>query len=93
MSDRATRHSARNGKPYRTEWEYEVSDKVNIDEAKMMAAAVYRIYKLNEKEFGILGGIKIDVALAPLLEVNVILNARVSPIIKHASSKFKIFIF
>ena len=37
--------------PKTTEWEYEVSDKVNIDEAKMMAAAVYRIYKLNEKEF------------------------------------------
>ena len=37
--------------PKTTEWEYEVSDKVNIDEAKMVAAAVYRIYKLNEKEF------------------------------------------
>jgi hypothetical protein len=31
--------------------------------------------------------------LAPLLEANAILNARVSPIIKHATSKFKIFIF
>lgn len=37
--------------PKTTEWEYEVSDKVNIGEAKMVAAAVYRIYKLNEKEF------------------------------------------
>jgi hypothetical protein len=27
------------------------------------------------------------------LETNAILNARVSPIIEHASSKFKIFIF
>jgi hypothetical protein len=40
-----------------------------------------------------LGGIKLDVTLAPLLEANAILKARVSPIIKHASSKFKIFIF
>ena len=37
--------------PKTTEWEYEVSDKVNIGEAKMVAAAVFRIYKLNEKEF------------------------------------------
>lgn len=31
--------------------EYEVSDKVNINEAKMVAAAVYHIYKLNENNF------------------------------------------
>ena len=31
--------------------EYEVSDKVNTSEAKMVAAVVYRIYKLNEKQF------------------------------------------
>lgn len=32
-------------------WEYEVSDKVNINEAKMVAAAVYHIYKINENNF------------------------------------------
>jgi hypothetical protein len=31
--------------------------------------------------------------LAPSLEANAILNARASPIIKHASSKFKILFF
>ena len=31
--------------------EYEVSDKVNINEAKMVAAAVYHIYKINENNF------------------------------------------
>jgi hypothetical protein len=36
--------------------------------------------------------IKFDVALAPRLEVNPILNARVSSIIKHTTSKFKFFI-
>ena len=38
-------------------------------------------------------GIKLDVALAPLLKANAILNARASPIIKHATSKFKFLIF
>ena len=38
-------------------------------------------------------GIKFDVALAPRLEANPILNARVSPIIKQTTSKFKFFIF
>jgi hypothetical protein len=36
-------------------------------------------------------GIKLDIA--PLLETNTILNAWASPIIEHASSKFKLFIF
>ena len=31
--------------------------------------------------------------IGPLLEANAILDARVSPTIEHASSKFKIFIF
>jgi hypothetical protein len=38
-------------------------------------------------------GIKLDIGLAPLLEPNVVLNARASPIIKHASNKFKLLIF
>jgi hypothetical protein len=38
-----------------------------------------------------LGGIKLDIA--SLLETNAILNVRASPIIDHASSKFKYFIF
>jgi hypothetical protein len=38
-------------------------------------------------------GIKFDVVLAPKLEANPILNARASPILKHTTSKFKIFIF
>jgi hypothetical protein len=38
-----------------------------------------------------LGGIKLDIV--SLLEANAILNARASPIIEHASSKFKFFIF
>ena len=37
--------------PKNMAWEYEVSDKVNINEAKMVAAAVYHIYKLNENNF------------------------------------------
>lgn len=37
--------------PKNMAWEYEVSDKVNINEAKMVAAAVYQIYKLNENNF------------------------------------------
>ena len=37
--------------PKNMAWEYEVSDKVNINEAKMVAAAVYHIYKLNENSF------------------------------------------
>jgi hypothetical protein len=36
------------------------------------------------------GGIKLDIA--SLLETNAILNARASPTIEHASSKFKFFI-
>jgi hypothetical protein len=36
-------------------------------------------------------GINFDIA--SLLEANAILNARASPSIEHASSKFKIFIF
>jgi hypothetical protein len=36
-------------------------------------------------------GIKFDIA--SLLETNAILDARVSPIIEHASSKLKFFIF
>jgi hypothetical protein len=36
-------------------------------------------------------GIKFDVV--PLLEANAILDARASPIVEHASSKFKFFIF
>jgi hypothetical protein len=36
-------------------------------------------------------GIKFDIV--PLLEANAILDARASPTIEHASSKFKIFIF
>jgi hypothetical protein len=47
------------------------------------------LHKIRES---VLGGIKFDVALAPLLEANAILNAWASPIIKHASSKFK-FLF
>ena len=37
--------------PKNMAWEYVVSDKVNINEAKMVAAAVYHIYKLNENNF------------------------------------------
>jgi hypothetical protein len=37
------------------------------------------------------GSIKFDIV--PLLEANAILDARASPTIEHASSKFKIFIF
>jgi hypothetical protein len=33
-------------------------------------------------------GIEFDVVLIPRLEANVIINARVSPIIKHIMSKF-----
>jgi hypothetical protein len=36
-------------------------------------------------------GIKFDIV--PLLEANAILDARASPTIEHASSKFKFFIF
>jgi hypothetical protein len=36
-------------------------------------------------------GIKFDIV--PLLKANAILNARASPTIEHASSKFKFFIF
>jgi hypothetical protein len=39
----------------------------------------------------LLGGIKLDIA--SMLETNAILNARASPIIEHASSKFKLFNF
>jgi hypothetical protein len=38
-------------------------------------------------------GIKFDVALSLRLEANVTLDARVSPIIKHATGKFKFSIF
>jgi hypothetical protein len=37
------------------------------------------------------GDIKFDIA--SLLEANAILNARASPSIEHASSKFKFFVF
>jgi hypothetical protein len=46
------------------------------------------LYKVRKP---VLGGIKLDVALAPLFEANAILNDRTSPIIKHATSKFKFF--
>jgi hypothetical protein len=36
-------------------------------------------------------GIKLDIA--SMLETNAILDVRASPIIEHASSKFKLFIF
>jgi hypothetical protein len=35
----------------------------------------------------------IELVIASLLEANAILNARASPTIEHASSKFKFFIF
>jgi hypothetical protein len=38
-------------------------------------------------------GIKFDVILVPRLEANSILNASASPIVKHTTSKLKIFIF
>jgi hypothetical protein len=38
-------------------------------------------------------GIKLVIGLVPMLEPNDILNPRASPIIKHATSKFKFFIF
>jgi hypothetical protein len=38
-------------------------------------------------------GFECDVVLAPRLEANVILNVTVSPIVKHATSKFKFLIF
>jgi hypothetical protein len=38
-------------------------------------------------------GIKFDVVLAPRLEANPILNARVSPIVKHTMSKLIFFLF
>jgi hypothetical protein len=47
------------------------------------------LYKVRKP---VIGGIKLDVALAFLLEANAILNARVPPIIQHTTSKFKFFI-
>jgi hypothetical protein len=47
------------------------------------------LYKVRKP---VLGDIKLDVALALLLEANAILNARESPIIQHTTSKFKFFI-
>jgi hypothetical protein len=77
----------------------------SINSPNLMLRIVYMIYNvtfsilkhgsliLNKIREFVLRGINLDVALAPLLETNVILNARASLIIKHASSKFKIFIF
>jgi hypothetical protein len=49
----------------------------------------YGSFALNKvRQF--LRGIKLDIA--SLLETNTILNARASPIIEHASSKFNFFI-
>jgi hypothetical protein len=68
----------------------------------LMFGIVCRIYNvtltiLNHGSFALykvrqfFRGIKLGIA--PLLETNVILNARASPIIKHTTSKFKFVIF
>jgi hypothetical protein len=70
-----------------------------LDEGWKLPVALPPLVRRDRRRHRAKGGIfafaptDIKLDIVSLLETNAILNARTSPIIEHASSKFKLFIF